>query len=78
MLTKLFKFITGTGSVPPLGLSKGITVKFKHGCPAEWKCRPTTSTCDLSITFPVHYSGAEEFKKYLDSAMVEGIGFGNL
>jgi hypothetical protein len=26
----------------------------------------------------VHYSGAEEFKKYLDSAMVEGIGFGNL
>lgn len=78
VLTKLFKFITGATTVPPLGLPKGITVKFKHGCPAECKCRPTISTCDISITFPVHYSGPEEFKKYLEFAMVEGVGFGNL
>ena len=76
VLAKLFKFITGTSLIPPLGLPKGITVKFRHGCSAECKCRATTSTCDLSITFPVHYSGPEEFKKYLDSALVEGIGFG--
>ena len=78
VLAKLLKFITGTNSIPPLGLPKEIIVKFKHGCLAECKCRATTSTCDLSITFPVHYSGAEEFKKYLDSALEEGIGLGNL
>jgi hypothetical protein len=59
-LPKLLQFITGSKAVPPLGLPKGITVKFKHGCPATCKCRPTSSTCDLSITCPVHTTGLEE------------------
>ena len=75
----LHKFITGSEHIPPLGLPKKITAKFKHGCPERCKCQPTASTCDLSITLPVHYhEDYNKFKESIDSALVEGIGFGLL
>ena len=77
-LQKLLQFITGSNEVPPLGFHKGITVKFKHGCPEGCKCRPTSSTCDLSITFPLHYDGSGNFNMMISSAVVEGVGFGKL
>ena len=49
-LSELQKFITGCKGVPPLRLPKRITVKFKHGCMERCRCRPTASTCDLSVT----------------------------
>ena len=77
-LEKLSMFITGSKSVPPLGFPNGIKVKFKHGCPSACRCRPTSSTCDLSITFPIHCRGQEDFNMLLNCAVVEGVGFGNL
>lgn len=75
-LSDLFKFVNGTASIPPLGLTNGITVKFKHHCDAGCRCRPTASTCDISITFPVHYENYQDFKDSLSSALMEGFGFG--
>ena len=51
-LVKLFKFITGSDSLTPLGQERVITVHFTHFCTSECKCRPT---CDPSINLPVHY-----------------------
>ena len=78
-LSELHKFITGCERVLPLGLPKHITVKFKHDCMERCRCRPTASTCDLSVTLPVHYhDNYSEFKESIDSALVEGKGFGLL
>ncbi|CAB3978943.1 G2 M phase-specific E3 ubiquitin- ligase-like [Paramuricea clavata] len=78
-LSELHKFITGCERIPPLGLPKRISVKFKHGCIERCRCRPTASTCDLSITLPVHYhDNYSQFKESMDSALIEGKGFGLL
>ena len=76
-LSELYKFITGCKRIPPLGLPKRITVKFKHGCVERCRCRPTASTCDISITLPVHYhDNYSQFKEYITSALIEGKGLG--
>lgn len=77
-LRELHKFISGVESIPPLGLPDRITVKFRHGCQLHCKCRPTASTCDPSITLPVHYSDANDFRESMLSALTEGYGFGFL
>ena len=64
--------------MPPVGFSHGITVKFLHGSPVGCKCRPTSSTCDLSIALSVHCGGPEEFNSMMSSAIIEGFGFGRL
>ena len=71
----LYKFITGAKKVPPLGLEKHITIKFKHGCQPGC-CRPTAATCDPSITFPIHFENAKDFEVIMDSALKESFGFG--
>lgn len=53
-LAKLYKFVTGSNSFTPLGLERVITVHFIHYCAHGCKCRPTASTCDPSISLPVH------------------------
>ena len=78
-LPKLLQFITGAKSMPPVGFSHGITVKFLHGSPVGCKCRPTSSTCDLSITLPVHCSGPEEFNSTRNTCMQQPLArFPNL
>ena len=77
-LPNVLQFITGARSIPPLGFPRNITVKFKHGCKEECKCRPTSSTCDLSITLPIHYSNSYAFNEIMKSALIEGVGFGRL
>ncbi len=75
-LRHLFRFITGSYNIPPLGLPHFITVRFVHGCPNHCKCRPTASTCRLVLNLPVHASTFEEMKELLTSALLEGYGFG--
>ena len=75
-LSRLFRFITGTNTVTPLGAEKHILLKFKHDCPAQCKCRPTAATCDPSITFPMHYSDTNDFENAIDTALKEYSGFG--
>ena len=75
-LKTLYRFITGSHSVTPLGAEKHITVKFKHGCPANCKCRPTAATCDPSICFPIHFDNTNDFDLAMDNALLEYSGFG--
>ena len=62
-LSRLYCFIAGSKTVTPLGAEKHIILKFKHGCPAQCKCRPTAATCDPSITFPMHYNDSKDFEQ---------------
>ncbi len=73
---KLYRFITGSKTVTPLGAEKHIILKFIHECPAQCKCRPTAATCDPSITFPMHYNDTKDFEQALDTALEEYFGFG--
>ncbi|XP_028390714.1 uncharacterized protein LOC114515623 [Dendronephthya gigantea] len=75
-LSALYKFITGAQTVTPLGMEKHITIKFKHGCEAGCRCRPTASTCDPSLTFPVHIDDSKQFTELMDAALAESAGFG--
>lgn len=75
-VSQILKFISGLEQVPPLGLPDKITVKFKYFCNANCQCRPTASTCDPSITFPLHYDTYDAFCQSMSSALVEGCGFG--
>lgn len=75
-LSNLYRFITGTDTIPPGGLPKDITVNFRHHCADTCRCRPTASACDISITLPVHYGNYQDFKESVSSALLEGYGFG--
>ena len=75
-LVKLYKFITGSDSLAPLGQKRVITVHFTHFCTSDGKCRPTASTCDPSINLPVHYRDMPAFEEVRTSALEEGLGFG--
>lgn len=77
-LSTLYKFITGTHTIPPCGLPKDITVKFKHHCDEKCRCRPTASTCDVSLTLPLHYTDYPDFNACMSTAFVEAHGFGLL
>ena len=74
----IFKFITGSKSLPPLGLPNKLTVLFKHDCVKDCRCRPTASTCALSMTISVHIKTDEEMLEMILSAVKEGLGFGNV
>lgn len=72
-ISKMLKFISGLEQVPPLGLPGTITIKFKYFCNPNCHCRPTASTCDPSITFPLHYDTYDAFCQSMSSALVEGL-----
>ena len=74
-LSALYKFITGVETVTPLGMEK-TTVKFKHGCKAGCRCRPTASTCATSLTLPVHIDDSKQFEDLMDATLAESSGFG--
>ncbi|XP_046845033.1 uncharacterized protein LOC124438863 [Xenia sp. Carnegie-2017] len=70
-LKTLYRFITGSHSVTPLGAEKHITVKFKHGCPENCKCHPTAATCDPSICFPIHFDNTMPYWSIRDLVLYE-------
>ena len=68
---EIMKFVSGTSSIPPLGLPGKSKVLFKHWCTSSnWscKCKPTLSTCALSLTLPVHYNNKQPMKEALTEA----------
>ena len=64
--------------MPPLGSGKKIKCQFLLGCPSGCQCRPTTSTCDLVFTIPVHMSTEESMSEIMKSALIYGGEFGKL
>ncbi|CAB3987907.1 G2 M phase-specific E3 ubiquitin- ligase-like [Paramuricea clavata] len=76
-LSDLLKFVTGSFSIPPLGLGDQIEICFVHGCDKGCRCRPTASTCLLKLCLPVHLNSFDCMKDLLISSIQEGRGFGN-
>ena len=53
--------------MPPLGFPEAMKVEFVHSCPENCKCRPTASTCQLSINIPVHANTGEMMRELMTS-----------
>ena len=49
------KFITGTSTIPLLGMSRKIKMTSKHDCSVGCACKITVSTCTLQVNLPYHY-----------------------
>lgn len=75
-LRDFIKWLTGSYNIPPLGFPKRFSVKFVHGCPPGCACRPTASTCDITIKLPVHINNENTMNEMIASAVEESYGFG--
>ena len=56
---EIVKFVSGTLSIPNLGLTTKLKVLFKYWCINSnriCKCKPTVSAFALSLTMSVRYS----------------------
>eukprot|EP00112_Aurelia_sp_Birch-Aquarium-sp1_P020140 Seg5121.1 transcript_id=Seg5121.1/GoldUCD/mRNA.D3Y31 product="hypothetical protein" protein_id=Seg5121.1/GoldUCD/D3Y31 len=74
----LLQWITGATDIPPLGFSRKIKCYFLHNCKQDCQCRPTVSTCDLSLTLPIHSDDEEQMQHLMVSALKGSIGFTRL
>ena len=77
-LSDIVHFITGSSTYPPLGFSVKMTLEFKHGCAQKCKCRPTASTCAMTMFMPVHIDSVDEMKVIINSALKDCKGFGKI
>ena len=71
-LSDIMTFLTGSRTVPPSGLVNKLTVVFKQWCtnlPKTCLCKPSMSTCSLTLTLPVHYPTMFSMKKALEDAI---------
>ena len=75
-LQTTLKWAVGSSTIPPLGLPKKLSIQFLHGCVVGCRCWPTTSTCALKITLPVHLDNADDMKSIVGSAVADSEGFG--
>ena len=71
----MMKFLTGSGSVPVLGLPSKMRVEFKHGCIIECRCKPSVSTCDLTLNIAVHYRTVGQIEETFMDAISLSSGF---
>ena len=77
-LSDIMKFLTGSRTVPASGLVNKLTVIFKHWCtnlPKTCLCKPSVSTCSLTLTLPVHYPAMLSMRKALEDAVKLSQGF---
>ena len=74
----VMKFITDTNKVPTLGFPKYINVSFLHGRKENCRCRPTSSTCELTMYLPVHYQSYGAVADIFMSALRDCQGFGKI
>lgn len=72
------KWMIGSKTVPPLGFPKRYSVQFAHGFEEGCRCRPTVSTCDITLRIPVHLSNEEDMHDILKSVIKDCVGFGNI
>ena len=77
-IDELMMFITGSKSIPPLGLPSPIHILFKHGCPPKCRCKLSSSVCSLAITLPTHYLTEESMTETLIESIRGSIGFDNV
>jgi hypothetical protein len=77
-MDEFVKWMTGSKTIPPLGFPKKYSVQFVHDCEEGCRCRPTVSTCDITLKIPVHLSTEEDMRDILKSAIKDCVGFGNI
>ena len=73
-LPSLLRFITGTSSIPPMGLKKPLQCQYH---PSKEKCLPNSSACSNKITLPICHQRKEQFFAALKKALEFGGGFGS-
>ena len=71
----LVKWMTGSSQIPPLGFPKKVMVEFVHSCLQGCCCRPTTSTCDITIKLPIHIDNEKAMEDMIASAVKDSYGF---
>ena len=73
---KLMKYLTGSGTIPPLGLLTHFKINFLHMSRDSCKCLPKVSIFAMVVTIPVHFATLSDMKDpFLTSIMCE-LGFG--
>ena len=72
------KWMTGSKTIPPLGFPKKFSVQFVHGCAEACRCRPTVSTCDITLKIPVHLTTEEDMREIFISAIKDCVGSGHI
>ena len=77
-LKNIMKFLTGSFSIPILGLPSQLRVEFVHGCPQSCRCKPSVSTCDLTLKIAVHYSTVDCMVEVLKEALTLCRGFDDM
>lgn len=77
-IQEIMKWISGTKTAPLLGFQERLSIGFVHGCPDNCRCRPTASTCDLSMKLPVHINSLSEMMEMMTSAIKDCVGFGRV
>ena len=81
-LKTIMQFITGSSSMTPCFVTK-LKLYFKHDCPksnsgSSCACYPSSSTCALSLTIPVHLNTFDIMLKSFEDAILitKAYGFG--
>ena len=83
-LHDILQFITDTPSIPCLGFQKKkkLEVNFVHDCQKprdkECNCKPTASTCALSLNLPTHMKLIPEMTQSMTKAVRWSYGFGKV
>lgn len=77
-MENILQWLNGAKKFPCLGFPKEDTMSVFHGCKPGCAWRPTTSTCDLVITLPVHLNTEGNMKEIMHSALVDCVDFGLL
>ena len=72
---QILAFVTGATTIPPMGFPQPITVKFIDD---RTKKLPTASTCALKLRLPLSLSNYADFKKWMDMALLNTVGFGQV
>ena len=74
-LDDILHFISGSSKLPAAGFPRVPSVHF-----TDTNNLPTTSTCDVSITFPRCFDqlSYEKFKEVMDLCILNSCGFGGV
>ena len=73
---ELMKYLTGSSTVPPLGLPTDFNIDFLHMCKDSCKYLPKVSTCAMAVTIPVHIATLGDMKDAFFTSITCELGFG--
>lgn len=72
---QILSFVTGADSIPPMGFPNSPFILFNKD---KSRLLPVASTCALSITFSLGLVEYNDFKKNMDTAVLNAFEFGQV